>query len=84
MRTAPAGTSLVALSLTASAVILSSVSLTTDTFISFGETQGMSPRQYSTFSLGGVPPPQNSMILFSRFRLHVAGIFPSHSTPESL
>src|SRR6266540_4693104 len=42
--------------------------------MSFGETQGMFPDQYSRLSLAGVPPPWNFTRCLSRLMLHADGM----------
>lgn len=65
-------------------VIRSSASTMTSTFMSLGDTQGMSPFQNAGTSRLGVPPPENRANCLRRDSVQCAGTFPSHFTPLSL
>src|SRR5690554_8017572 len=64
-RTLPGGIKDVELFCSPSVVTLSSALVIASTFMSFGDTHGISPFQYAKFSLLGVPPPENRAIYLS-------------------
>src|SRR5690554_3178852 len=83
-RTLPGGIKDVELFCSPSVVTLSSALVIASTFMSFGDTHGISPFQYAKFSLLGVPPPENRAIYLSLCKAQCSGTSPNQSTPESL